>query len=263
MRASSLLILVAVAACSAPPPIDKPREVCGNGKDDDSNGFTDCQDPDCSGQAGCPVAMTDGGGNFGSCARCGSICTKQADCLTVDYQTDTPLAECVGGKCQRLNTNVQVTVELDTASLAGSFSPLRSLNTRFVSKRAVDGAAATCLTVRDAAMGKTAADSAQIEKSNKFNLRGYDVRKVMANPGTIVTQYFVNVGTGTEFLIWTEVWAGPVDTATKLPSGNRISWGCFEDGAAIADVVPSDDCSSVPDGGVCRTIKVKLKNGPE
>jgi hypothetical protein len=257
-----LLFLVVVGGCSAPP-IEKPREICGNGKDDDLNGFTDCQDPDCAGQMGCPVAMVDGGGNFGTCAKCGKACTKQDECLTQDYQNDAPPPECVGGKCQRLNTNVQVHYELDTSSLTGFPAALRAMNTRMISKLAVNGTAATCLTVRAAAMGKTEADAAQIEKSGLFNLRGYDVSPVQATGGQIIKQPFVNIGTGPEFLIWTEVWGGPVGTTTKLPSGSRFSWGCFESGPAVAEVVPSDHCASGADAGVCRTVKVKLVNGPE
>ena len=260
MNRVAMLVLVALTgACSSPP--EKPREICANGKDDDSNGFTDCQDPDCAGQSGCLVAEKDGGGNFGTCKQCGKTCAKQSDCLTLDYQNDTPLPECVGGKCERLNANVQVSFELDTSSLNGFMPPIRSLNTRIISRRAVDGSAVTCALVRAAAMGKTEADAPQIEKSGKFNLRGYDVSPVQASPGEILKQPFVNVGTGGEFLIWTEVWGGQVATATKLPTGNRYSWGCFDMGTALAPVVASDNCGT--DAGVCRTMKVKLVNGPE
>ncbi|MBS1151286.1 MAG: hypothetical protein H6Q89_2984 [Myxococcaceae bacterium] len=255
-----LLVLLAVAACSAPPP-EKPREICGNGKDDDSNGFTDCQDLDCSGQMGCPVVSTDGG-NFGSCSKCGKACVKQADCLTIDFQNDTPPPECIGGKCQRLNTNVQVSLEVSTPGLIGFSPSLRALNTRIVSKRALDGSAVTCLAVREAAMGKTEADADQIEKSGKFNLRGYDVSPLQASGGQTIKQPFVNVATGAEFLIWTEVWGGPVGTVSKLPSGSRYSWGCFESGAAVAEVIPADHCMN-GDAGTCRTIKVSLTNPPE
>ena len=259
MKPLGLLVLLSVAACS-PKPIEKPPEICGNGIDDDSNGFTDCQDADCSGQSGCPVISTDGG-NFGSCSKCGKSCVKQSDCLTIDYQNDAPPAECIGSRCQRLNTNVQVHYELDTMSLTGFTAQLRSMNTRIVSKLAIDGTAATCATVRAESMGKTEADADQIERSGKFNLRGYDVSPVQASGGQIIKQPFVNIGTGGGFMIWTEVWGGPVGTSTKLPTGSRFSWGCFETG--LADVVASDNCDTGLDAGVCRTIRVKLVNGPE
>ncbi len=262
MNRFAVVFALALAGCSAPP-VDPLREICGNGKDDNNNGLTDCQDPDCAGQAGCPMPMVDAGGNYGACAHCGSAAVKQAECLTVDFQNDTPIPECVGGKCQQLNTNVQVHFELDTSSLTGFSAPLRALNTRVLSKRAVDGSAVTCMTVEAVAIGKTEVDANQIEKSGKFNLRGYDVSPVQASGGQLLRQPFVNIGTGAEFLIWTEVWGGPVGTSTKLPSGNRISWGCFETGPAVAEVVSADNCAGLVDGGVCRTVKVKLINGPQ
>lgn len=263
-RLARLLLLL--AACSGGKP-DPKVEVCNNGKDDDGNGKTDCDDPDCAGQLGCPGGTTDGG-NFGTCSRCGKAAASQSECLALDYQNDTPLPECVSGKCQRLNANVQVHFEVDTASLAGFPNALRALNTRIISKTAVDGSPVSCVTVRAAAMGKTEADAAQIEKPvdggrPPFNLRGYDVSPLQATGGTIIKQPFVNVGTGSQFLIWTEVWGGPLGTTTKLPTGNRYTWGCFETGPEVAEVVPSDHCATSPDAGPCRTIKVKLVNGPE
>ncbi|GEM_PF-1975212 len=260
MKRFALLMLLALAACGTKPP-DPKVEICGNGKDDDGNGFTDCQDLDCSGQSGCPVITVDGGGgNYGTCAKCGNTCTKQLDCLTLNFQNDAPPAECVGGKCQLLNTNVQVALEVDTASLAGVPAKLRALNTRIISKVALDGSAVTCLIVKDVATGKTEADADQVEKSGKFNLRGYDVSPVNVNGGGTIKQPFVNVATGGNFLIWTELWGGPVGTLTKLPTGLRLVWDCFESGAAVADVTPGDNCAPGADGG-CRTIKIKLVNG--
>ena len=75
-------------------------------------------------------------------------------------------------------------------------------------------------------------------------------------PGTKITLPYFNVGTGTNFLIWTELWGGPRGTSSHLPTGNRYGWGCFETGTAVADLVPSDSCSA--DGGTCRTIRVKI-----
>jgi hypothetical protein len=73
----------------------------------------------------------------------------------------------------------------------------------------------------------------------------------------------MNIATGSNFLIWTEIWGGPVDSLTKLPTGKRFTWGCFESGTAVDPVLESDHCSSTGgDGGLCRTIKVKLVNGP-
>ncbi len=252
--------LLVLCACSGTGP-DKPREICGNGKDDDNNGLTDCQDVDCAGQAGCPMMIVDGG-NFGTCAKCGMTCSSQLQCLKTDIATDTPLPECVGSKCQQLNTNVQVHYELDTASYAAVAIKLRAINTRVISKIARDGTPVTCSTVEAVATGKTEADTEQIEKSGKFNIRGFDVCPLDAFGGGIVGQPFLNIGTGSGFLIWAELWAGPVSTSTKLPTGNRLGWGCIESGVEVAEVKVTDHCASGADAGACRTIRVKMP-GPQ
>ena len=261
-----LLVSLAVAAlCSCSPKVPEvAREICGNGIDDDKNGFTDCQDPDCSGQNGCPIID---GGYFGptdgGCPKCGKTCSKQSECLGVDYATDTPIPECVASRCQALNRSVQVHFEVDTQGTWNGFTPpIRAMNPRVLSKLAVDGTPVTCAVVAAAAMGKTELDAPQIEKSNKFNLRGYDVAPVQAMGGVIIRQPFLNVGTGGDFLIWTELWGGPVGTASKLPSGNRYGWGCFETGPQVAEVTLADHCSTASDAGVCRTIRVAMP-GPQ
>jgi hypothetical protein len=264
MRKGLLLLLCVLAACSGGT-VEKPREICGNGKDDDNNGKTDCDDADCAGQPACVMMVVDAG-FFGNCSKCGAGCAKQSECLTVDYSTDTPMAECIAGRCQLLNKNVQVAYELDTMEWAAFAPTLRSMQTRMVSKVAVDGSVVSCATVAGVAApdgGSSAmeTDADRIEKNGKFNVRGFDVTTLNQSGGVKITNPFFNVGTGGNFLIWTELWGGPRGTLTKLPTGNRYGWDCFESGIAVDPVVLSDDCGKVTDGGVCRTIRVKIK-GP-
>lgn len=42
-----------------------PQEICDNGIDDDGDGLIDCEDPSCSGYAGCPVIEVTSSGNEG------------------------------------------------------------------------------------------------------------------------------------------------------------------------------------------------------
>ncbi|MEP1489120.1 MAG: T9SS type A sorting domain-containing protein [Algibacter sp.] len=42
-----------------------PQEICDNGIDDDGDGLIDCEDPSCSGYAGCPVIQVTSSGNEG------------------------------------------------------------------------------------------------------------------------------------------------------------------------------------------------------
>lgn len=263
------LLGLLLAACGSSSTSMTKVEICNNGKDDDDNGKTDCEDIDCSGQSGCPVINTDAG-SYGSCAKCGTTCTTAEQCLTngKTFSTETPPPECIAGKCQLFSKNIQVALEVDTASLNGFMPPLRAMNTRFISKTGLNGATVNCLDVANNAGGKTGADAAQLEKptdggTTRFNFRGYDVSPVQATGGQIIKQPFLNIATGSGFLIWTEIWGGPVDSLTKLPTGNRYTWGCFESGVAVDPIVEADHCSSSGgDAGFCRTIKVKLVNGP-
>ncbi len=261
------LLALFLAACGNSSTSMTKVEICNNGKDDDANGKTDCEDIDCSGQAGCPVIDTDAG-SYGTCAKCGTECASQQQCLTKTFQEDNPpYPECIAGRCQLFSKNVQVALEIDTASLNGFSPPLRALNTRIISKTGLNGTAVICSDVIAAASGKTANDAAQLEKPTdggmtRFNFRGYDVSPLQATGGQIIKQPFVNVATGSNYLIWTEIWGGPVDTLSKLPTGARYTWGCFESGAAVDPIVAADTCFNIPDGGFCKTIKVKLVNGP-
>ncbi len=238
------------------------REICFNGKDDDGNGLTDCADPDCAGQPGCPGGNPDSG-YYGTCVTCGSGCTAQSACIDQRWDFDNPLPFCVDGKCESYNQGIQVALQVDTsANWNGFMYPIGSMNTRFVSKTALDGGAVDCAVMQVAAAGKTQADAAQIEASGRFNLLGYDVAKVSASGGSIIRQPFVNVGTGGDFVLWVELWAGPPDSVTKLPTGNRFGWGCYESGATLAPIAAADNCDPNLDAGTCRDIKVVMP-GPQ
>lgn len=263
-----LLAALLLTACGGTTTGMTKTEICNNGKDDDGNGKTDCEDADCSGQAGCPVTNTDAG-YYGKCSTCGKACTNQQACLIKDLPTDfPPFPECVAGRCQLFSKNVQIHFEVDTPGLIGFMPPLNAMNTRFIAKKAVDGSAVNCLRVSENAGGKTVNDAAQLERPvdggvSPFNFRGYDVSPVNASGGQIIKQPYVNVSTGDDYLIWVEIWGGKPDTLTKLPTGNRYVWGCIESGVAVDPVVESDNCSTAADAGPCRTTKVKITNQPQ
>jgi hypothetical protein len=251
------VIALALTACPQP---QVQREICGNGYDDDNNGFADCADVDCAGQSGCPV---DAGGNFGNCNKCGNSCTNQTACLQYGYGSDAPLPDCAGGHCQSFNMALQLKVEVDTQSGGWNFvTPTpRSMQMRFIRKTALDGSAVSCSTVQGVATGTMGTDADQIERSGKFNLIGFDVTPI-SSVGSVITQPFVNVATAQDFLLWVEIWSGPRDTTTKLPTGIRKGWGCFESGAAVAPIIPEDNCPLSPTSPTCRTIHVEMP-GPQ
>lgn len=249
-------VLLGLVLMACPPPNTK-REICGNGFDDDENGLADCADPDCSGQSGCPV--TDGG-QFGSCGKCGQTCSKQESCLNISWSSDAPLPDCAASKCQSFNQALQVAVRVDVGSGGWSFvTPVpRSMQMRFIRKTALDGSAVSCSTVQALATGKMTTDADQIERSGKFNFIGYDVTPISGSLGGYITQPYVNVGTAQEFLIWVEIWSGPREATTKLPTGVRQGWGCFESGPAVAPLIPEDHCPVSPTSPTCRTISVEM-----
>ncbi|MBI3182462.1 MAG: hypothetical protein HYZ28_09985 [Myxococcales bacterium] len=251
-----LVVALFAAGCPQPPP-PPPAEVCGNGVDDDRNGLVDCSDPSCAGQAGCSGPSD--GGWYGSCAKCGQSCTRQRDCLAVSFNDDDPLPHCLSGRCSALLEGVDIRFEVEVSAWT-AIDPnfLRSMNTRFVLKQALSGEAVSCATVKAVASSKLSADANQIERSDKFNLLAYDVAPVQFAP-PVITQPFLSTGTGGNFLIWAELWSGPRDSDTKLPTGTRLGWGCFESGPEVEPILtqhhwPGPTCPN----SYCRTIRVKM-----
>lgn len=262
------LMFVSVSACSMP---SGPRETCGNGIDDDNNGLVDCADPDCKGKSECFYD----GGFYGTCGKCGTVCTKQTDCLTTSYFNDVPLPSCAspdGGpekKCNVFAKNVQVNVIFSGSAYTGLATSPQSIATRFISKKAVDGGVVTCSMVEAATPGRTAAEANQLEASGAFSLFGIDVRTLTGAPNSVPIQ-FINVQTASDYLIWLELWTARPDSLTKYPAGRRIGFECF-DGPAIGQSWPpiteNDNC--VPPGAdagagvMCRQFNVTAIRGPQ
>lgn len=256
---SSLLLIA--AACSSPPPTG-PREICGNGMDDDGNGKADCDDVECAGQNGCPGPAIDAGFDGGSCAKCGTVCSAQKSCLAESFDRDRPLPQCSASRCVQFAEAVQLRLQVDTSAWSGFPQQIRSINTRFVSRTQVDGGALDCQGLKALAADKT--DAGQIEGSGAVNLRGFDVAPATLTGGATFVQPFVNVTTGKDFMVWMEFWGGGRDTVTGLPTGNRYGFGCFETGPEVAEILPSHDCSG-SDGGAatgCRTVRLAMP-GPQ
>ncbi len=245
------LSLVSLWAC--PGPIAPPQgneTSCVNGADDNGDGKADCDDPQCSTHPSCQSMMT---------PDAGKPCTGQAECLAVSYVYDDPLPACVASKCQKNAKGVDLRFEVDVAALAGLSWNSGALNTRFILKRAVDGSAVSCATLKALATGKTADKAAQLEASKSLNLLAFDVTKVAPpSASSIVIQPFLNTGVGADFIIWTEVWNGPPATDTKLPSGVRLGYGCTETGAPVDEIRPEHDWPNGASTGTSRTVRVRI-----
>jgi hypothetical protein len=257
------LSISSIASCSSTP---APREVCGNLKDDDGNGLADCADPDCFGKPECgPVDS----GFFGTCAKCGNTCEKQADCLTIGFFNDVPLPSCETNRCTSLRQAVQVNVTLNAQSAWGTLiSSTRSIATRFIKKRAADGSTVGCDTIEAAAPGRLVANAQQIEATGRFIYQGIDVRPVRMPSGSIPIS-FINVVTGDDYFIWMEMWGGAPDSATKFPTGNRLGFECFDGpagGQSWPPIASTDSCSPFADAGLtgmCQQFDVTATRGPQ
>ena len=219
------------------------------------NGKIDCADSACSSD---PACQSTDGGNYGPCMKCGQACSKQQDCFGMNLLDDRPLAQCKNGRCQQLNEAVQLRIEYNTASWGGvSASVLGAITTRWISKIAADGGAVTCDAVKAAAPANDL--PLQVEASGRFFTMGLDVTRYnmggsIPNPLTVPFAY---TGSGSDYLIYTEAWAGAVDPGTRLPTGARRDAGCVVSGSEVAPVTPDQDCK--PDGGTtCRTLRIPL-----
>jgi hypothetical protein len=227
-------VLLVGAGCGTPPEQKPPvtaSEICGNALDDDDNGKTDCEDPACAEQSACQVVAE---------------CHTQSDCLAKDgrkykdYIND-PIPQCVQKQCVRptAQVNMHFFVKNNWTGLQGT---IQSVNTRFVKKADVNGEPVNCASLQLDAPSHAPEDADQIERTKKYNLQAYDVTSLAGLPGgTTVQVPLMNISTGADFIIWTELWNQKASTTTQLPQGKRIGWGCFETGPAVAEVVPEDD----------------------
>ncbi len=248
IRFAALMLVASLSGCST---AEVKREVCGDGIDNDGNGQTDCEDRDCTGQ---PVCVPP---DYGNCAKCSQPCTVQSACVT-SYLDERPIPLCVNGRCFAVEKFIQPRIELDTAAnwRGLTFTP-KSASTRFIKKVANDGSPVTCATVFAVANDRTTAGAGAIEASSNLIVQGLDVTPVNTMLGQVISFTFVNTQTGSDYLIWTELWGGPVSSSTKLPSGRRFGYGCFESGPQVAPLVPEDNCpSTTSDAGVCRRFRL-------
>lgn len=230
------------------------REICNNGIDDDGNGTTDCADSDCAGQASCDVDA----GYYGTCGKCGQACTNQSACAVGRVIDERPIPQCTMGKCQLYNQVVQMKIDYNTMGWGGiTAMAFSSVTTRWILKRGRDGSAVTCATVTAAS---SMSDPSALETNGNFAMLGYDVTKFMGGAGSVPMPLqlpYVYVGTGSDYVLFTETWTGTTDPSTHLATGTRRSVGCLETGPEVAPIVPSNDCAGDA-GTMCRTLRPPL-----
>lgn len=236
-------------------PQEPEREICGDGLDNDGNGLKDCDDRDCVGQPACIPP------NYGKCSKCAQPCTSQPGCVT-SYMDERPIPYCSSNICTATETFIQPRVELNTRmNWQGLTLNPQSGTTRFIKKKATDGSTVTCATLAVIGADRSSAAAGAFEANGNLIIQGLDVTRV-TNPqlGQGLTYAFVNTQTGADFIIWTELWGGPPDSTTKLPTGRRFGYGCYENAADVGGpLVPEDNCpSTTSDAGTCRTFRLVM-----
>lgn len=243
------VVVATVAAMWSCGPTDKETN-CSDGLDNDKNGAADCLDPACASSSACS------GGDGGA----GKACETQATCFQQNLFADRPLQQCIDHVCASQGKAIAVKFQARTSAFTGITMTFRSMATRFISKTAVDGSAVTCDTLKAIATGKTAADADQLDKTGKFNYLAIDVTPVpnLAPPSPVANP-FLYTATGSNFIIWNELWTQSPNPDTHQPQGTRVGYGCFETGPEVAPIVATDDCP-ITDGGspTCRTIDVTM-----
>lgn len=243
----TLALAVGTLLCACPAP--QLRETCGDGLDNDGNGLIDCDDLDCRGQPACVAP------DYGLCAKCSLACAAQPTCVT-SYLDERPIPLCTEGRCTALATFIQPRIELDTTAWAGVTYTPQSAATRFIRKTTQDGSAVSCTQVLSIASNRDMPGA--IEASQKLVILGLDVTPV-TNFGQRLVFSLVTTQTASDYLVWIELWGGPRNTTTKLPSGRRLGYGCFETLPTVAPLVPQDNCpSTTSDAGTCRTFRLVM-----
>lgn len=202
-------------------------EQCANGLDDNGDGKIDCDDPTCAHAAECSKVPEN--------VDAGKPCSRQADCLVNGWAMDDPLQQCLLGHCKFPDAGVDVRFEIDTVAYVGQTYPIKTFNTRFILRAALNGTVASCSEIEQMVGTGAAAKADTIETSGRYNLLAFDVSSNSNVSSNISTIPFFSVATGKDFLVWVEAWAGPKDPATKLPTGQQIGFGCFDN---IAEIKP-------------------------
>ena len=231
----ALAATLALSACGGdpvPPPAgldaSTPKETaCGDQIDDDGDGKTDCDDPDCAPFAECtPVEPP--------------TCTMQRDCGNIVDEVYTRC--CLAGKCvppgpkTLKNDFVTAQVFFDLtfkSTLTGSQKPL-SVALRLLYPEKLDKTPLSCADVigKISDNTKNCVDSTTrsvIDKNANFNQVFRGVSQLSWNCGGTECQFsnmFFTVPQGQNFVLYGEAWYGPREL--NEPTGQCAAYYCVE-----------------------------------
>ncbi len=213
-------LAVAVLACPEPPtlPTTGPEISCTNGADDNGDGLTDCQDPECASNVACKSVTVE--------EDAGPPCTVQASCDNSNLKNDRPPTQCIAQHCARPDAGITLELYMNLDGLGGG-SPVKSANVRFVQNAEVSGSQVSCQTLltvtKPDAGGVFTFD--RIEESGRFNVLGYQVIGGNQSSGDLI-DFFFPTGTGSNFLVVVETYGGSL--SNQQPTGTLFSRNCFD-----------------------------------
>lgn len=245
MNAKWLLPAVALwlTSCGVRPPDgQKSPETCGNELDDDGNGLVDCADPVCSANTECEPAPE---------------CAKQTDCFLNDDDyfdfISLPVPRCDNAKkCVTEGVSIDINVQLRKGNgYAGTGWETNGISVRFIKKVAVDGSAVTCDIINNIATGNAPADADVLERSGRFNYMAMNTYSANNTVGKTDIPLGYSVTTGSDFLVFAELWTAKLDSLTHYPTGKRVEHRCYDNpndaltGALLQPITEADSVGEV------------------
>lgn len=257
------VVVLAALGCGTPPDQQKPPETCGNTIDDDGNGLVDCADPVCASDASCQAP---------------SECSKQTDCFRATYDyfdySSEPIPRCDAKptstnpsfhKCVTEGQSIDMFIQLKKQWAAPSYET-PGATVRLIKKTAVDGSAVNCDLINSLAIGNAPTDADILDRSNKFNYLAFEAQSVNSTNGAVTIRLLSNVTTGSDFLVFAELWTGKISSSTHYPTGKRVEWQCYDNAtqyaALLAPIVPADDWPSGMPTATSRTMDIPMP-GPQ
>ncbi len=228
--AAPLLTLLLLACGNPPEPIPDaggPVELCHDAVDNDGDGLTDCDDPDCFADPGCqPPAPR--------------RCTSQQNCGDIVNELVTPV--CLGGTCQapgpahHQGNAIEANVLFDLFfGSQFSLTPAKSAVVRFLLSKKVDGSPLTCaeaVTLN----GSDQPGRSQLDQNPAINQVFRMAYQINTLPGqTVVNNLLASVPKGSDFLLYTEAWSEGL--SLHNPLGYRMAVDCLEGQKVDADRV--------------------------
>ncbi|HEY3445976.1 MAG TPA: hypothetical protein VGK67_06395 [Myxococcales bacterium] len=196
---------------------------CVDRLDEDGDGLTDCDDPDCAAYSACAP-------------RPARTCSRQSDCGDIVDEMVTDV--CLEGRCQAPGTatwrgdavTAQVSIRMVFGSALTGPSKPRSAVVRFVDSRRPDGSALTCAQLKAMDNCQDLSTRSRIDEEPGINqifrsVYGLDF-STCSGTECVFPNLFATVPRGQGFLLYGEAWYG--NRELNDPTGSCASVFCAD-----------------------------------